>query len=89
MKLFRGLLRTDSGNDVAASPDDAVAATTDNGPSADDDQTELDRERALLKEEYAGFDELTRRQLRYADRKWEPPRQGGEERSGDGSDGSG
>lgn len=41
------------------------------------------RDLELLKEEQERFDELARRQLRYADYAWEPPAQGGERRADD------
>ena len=41
------------------------------------------RDLALLREDQERFDELARRQLRYADYAWEPPAQGGERRADD------
>jgi hypothetical protein len=45
---------------------------------------EVERERALMRTEADRLDDdLIQRQLRYADRSWTPPRQGGEARSDD------
>jgi hypothetical protein len=41
------------------------------------------RDRELLRDEAARMDELRQRQLRYADRAWTPPAQGGERRADD------
>ena len=59
----------------------ADVGTTDDiaAPEADEDTRELD----LLRAEQARLDPLRERQLRYADRAWTPPRQGGERRAGD------
>jgi hypothetical protein len=47
------------------------------------DAEERARELELLRTEQARFDELRQRQLRYADRAWTPPPQGGERRADD------
>ena len=48
------------------------------------DEDEITRNRELLREEADRLDdELLQRQLRYADRSWVPPTQGGSQRSGD------
>lgn len=55
-------------------------------PAPDPSATEAEehaRDLELLKEEQERFDELARRQLRYADYAWEPPAQGGERRADD------
>lgn len=45
---------------------------------------DAEHERALLREEAARLsDELLARQMRYADRSWTPPAQGGERRADD------
>jgi hypothetical protein len=50
--------------------------------SADDD--EIERDRRLVRDESERLDnELIQRQLRYADRKWVPPAQGGPRRCDD------
>ena len=56
------------------------------GETADPDASEAEeraRELELLGEDLARFDELARRQLRYADHAWRPPAQGGERRADD------
>jgi hypothetical protein len=54
----------------------------DAGATADED--EIARNRELVREEAERLnDELLQRQLRYADRSWIPPTQGGSQRSDD------
>ena len=66
--------------------DHAREATSAPGPSAavsarDEEQA---RDRELLREEARRLsDDLIQRQLRYADRSWTPPPQGGERRAED------
>jgi hypothetical protein len=60
-------------------------------PDAPVDPAEIDAdERAhelqLLRDEQARLDALRQRQLRYADRAWTPPAQGGERRADDPDD---
>jgi hypothetical protein len=57
----------------------------------DVDAAEAERlhERELLLSENERLDELRLRQLRYADRAWTPPAQGGERRSDDADRGAG
>jgi hypothetical protein len=62
---------------VAAEPDEPLDA----------DAAERAYELELARAEQDRLDDLTRRQLRYADYAWEPPRQGGERRADDGDDG--
>ena len=46
---------------------------------------EIERDRVLLREEALRLnDDLIQRQLRYADRRWTPPAQGGTRRAEDG-----
>jgi len=55
-------------------------------PPVDQAEVEADeraRDLELLREEQARMDELTLRQLRYAEYAWRPPDEGGERRSGD------
>jgi hypothetical protein len=69
----------DAASTEAASGENARAAADDRLP---DD--ELERERALLRAEAERLDDaLIQRQIRYADRSWTPPRQGGDARAGD------
>ncbi|HEY6571111.1 MAG TPA: hypothetical protein VIZ22_12520 [Candidatus Limnocylindrales bacterium] len=62
------------------------AAPDDRGPAADEPAPvdEAARERELLLADAARLnDELIQRQMRYADRSWTPPAQGGTRRAGD------
>lgn len=73
------MLRRLFGGGGGASKGGAGAAPRDSGPV---DETE--RDRALAAEDAARLaDELLARQLRYADRKWTPPAQGGRRRADD------
>ncbi len=48
------------------------------------EREDAERDRQLLREDAERLsDELIARQLRYADRKWTPPAQGGDRRAGD------
>jgi hypothetical protein len=64
-----------SGSDEPASPppDDPV----------DVDAVERAHELELARSEQDRLDDLSQRQLRYADYAWEPPKQGGERRADD------
>jgi hypothetical protein len=65
----------------AAGPDDPGAATTSSTDAATD---EAARDRELMRAEAERLqDELIQRQLRYADRSWTPPAQGGSKRADD------
>jgi hypothetical protein len=50
---------------------------------AEAEAAERQHELEVLREEQERMDELTRRQLRYADYAWTPPAQGGERRADD------
>jgi hypothetical protein len=69
--------------------DEGAKATNGTEPAdaADDpvDAVEAERlhERELLRSENERLDELRQRQLRYADKAWTPPKQGGERRADD------
>lgn len=82
MSFLRRLL---GGADDGAKPPASPAGQAGPRPSAttvEDDEAE--RDRAILREDAARLsDDLLARQLRYADRKWTPPAQGGPQRSGD------
>ena len=54
-------------------------------PASEEDiaAAERDYEREVLRSEAERLDELRQRQLRYADRAWTPPAQGGERRADD------
>ena len=64
-------------------------APVDDPEVADAEAPEQDRALELLRAEQAGFDELTDRQLRYAQYAWVPPAQGGDRRAEDPPDRSG
>ncbi len=65
----------------AAATDGMARAPLDPAEAAAED---AEHERALLREEAVRLsDELLARQMRYADRSWTPPAQGGERRAGD------
>lgn len=52
-------------------------------------EDEVERERALFRADAERLDDpLLQRQLRYADRSWTPPREGGERRADDADSGS-
>ncbi|HEX5013303.1 MAG TPA: hypothetical protein VFV72_04015 [Candidatus Limnocylindrales bacterium] len=80
MGFLRKILGRGGGEDESdPTPDDRdVAGSVD--PDAEERQHELD----VLRSEAERMDELTRRQLRYADYAWQPPPQGGERRADDG-----
>jgi hypothetical protein len=80
MSFLRRLLG--GGSDPAgASTPGASGRTT---VAADAEEDEVERDRRLLREEADRLDDaLIQRQLRYADRKWTPPDQGGERRADD------
>ena len=68
------------GTFLGGSGDAAVAAPAPDGATAAQDEAE--RERALLREDAQRLsDDLLARQLRYADRSWTPPAQGGSQRA--------
>jgi hypothetical protein len=68
--------RTNSGDAPVSKPADPVDA----------DAAERAYELEIARAEQDRLDDLTQRQLRYADYAWEPPRQGGERRADDGEE---
>ena len=80
-----GLLRRIFGGGRANGEEETEAGADDQGahgstdPDADERQHELD----VLRAEAERLDELTQRQLKYADYAWQPPDQGGERRADD------
>ena len=77
-----GFLRRLLGGAPAA--DDAAKAQTPPVDPATAEADEAEREREILRADQARLnDELLQRQLRYADRSWTPPAQGGTRRSDD------
>ncbi|HKG56976.1 MAG TPA: hypothetical protein VKA85_07000 [Candidatus Limnocylindrales bacterium] len=82
MSFLRRLLggQPASTNGTGKSPPAAPAAPADPAAAEDEERAyELD----LLREEARRLDDLQQRQLRYADRSWTPPAQGGERRADD------
>jgi hypothetical protein len=67
--------------------DASGAATATNGASAstdaEADEAERLHERELMQAENERLDDLRRRQIKYGDRAWTPPAQGGERRAED------
>jgi hypothetical protein len=82
-RLLGGAKAAGDATEPATEPADA--GTTSSDPEADERARELD----LLRGEQSRLDELRQRQLRYADRAWTPPVQGGERRADDGIEGDG
>jgi hypothetical protein len=79
MGFLRRLL---GGRDVLDAPEAKEADSTE--PDAPElDASERAHELEVLRAEHERFDELTERQLRYADYAWQPPAQGGERRADD------
>lgn len=75
----------------ASTPDTDATPSGNSSRRVDDElpADEVERERALLRADAKRLDDdLLQRQLRYADRAWTPPRQGGERRADDGAEGS-
>jgi hypothetical protein len=68
----------DSSDVTPADLDDDKAESPE--PDAEERQHELD----VLRSEAERLDELTQRQLKYAEYAWQPPPQGGEQRADDG-----
>jgi hypothetical protein len=77
MNFLRRLL----GGEPAPKP--GTPEAEDAEPALSADEVELQHERDLLRGESARLDELQQRQLRYADRAWTPPAQGGDQRADD------
>jgi hypothetical protein len=70
--------RTNGANPAATNAVEAGPAS-----AADADEAERAHERDVMTAENERLDELKRRQLKYADRSWTPPAQGGERRADD------
>ncbi len=83
MSFLRRLLGGTSGGHDGGRGDGAAAGPTTAAPVETD---EVDRDRELLRADAARLEnDLLQRQLRYADRAWTPPAQGGERRADDGA----
>jgi hypothetical protein len=77
----------DQGGDGGTGPDRAPAAPASDAELAEE---EAARDRELLRADAQRLnDDLIQRQMRYADRSWTPPAQGGERRADDGTAGEG
>ena len=72
-RLFGG---EDAGHTNGATP-------PDRSDEIDANEAERLHERELMRAEAERLDDLRRRQLKYADRAWTPPAQGGERRADD------
>jgi hypothetical protein len=75
-----GFLRRLFGGGDAPEAADAPAEADD---GVDADEAERQHEREVLRAEAERLDPLRQRQLRYADRAWTPPSQGGDRRADD------
>jgi len=62
-------------------PADAIASAS--AAAVDDDAAERAHDLDLARSEQDRLDELSQRQLRYADYAWQPPKQGGDRRADD------
>ncbi len=61
----------------------AAVRLADAADQPSDDEIERAHELDVLRADEARLDDLQRRQLKYADRAWTPPPQGGPRRAGD------
>ena len=78
-----GFLRRLFGWDDTANPRKEIESDATNADPADVDVSEREHELEVLRAEQDRLDELTQRQLRYADYAWQPPAQGGDRRADD------
>ena len=77
MSFLRRLLGDDKGSTNGAEPADAA------GDPVDAAEAERRHELELARAESERLDDLRLRQLKYADKAWTPPAQGGERRADD------
>ena len=82
MGFLRRIFGGGRGND---GDDTTTAGVDDDGEdeSVEPDAEERQHELGVLRAEAERLDELTQRQLKYADHAWQPPAQGGERRADD------
>jgi hypothetical protein len=80
MGFLRRIFGGSGGDDDPATP---AAVDADEVESVDPDAEERQHELDVLRSEAERLDELTKRQLRYAEYAWQPPDQGGERRADD------
>ena len=78
-----GILRRLFGGGEPPGDGASTASAESEFDPAEADTAERERELDLLRGEQERLDELTQRQLRYADYAWQPPPQGGERRADD------
>lgn len=71
-----------SGEDAGGAATDTNGATR-SVDAAEADEAERLHERELMQAENERLDDLLRRQIKYGDRAWTPPAQGGERRAED------
>ena len=83
MGFLRRIFGRGRGNDSDDETTGGVDDDREDG-SVDPDAEEREHELGLLRAEADRLDELTQRQLKYADHAWQPPAQGGERRADDG-----
>lgn len=86
-RVFGGHAAEPDASDDGDREADGAGAADDEADGPDQDAEERARELDLLRSDQARLDELRRRQLRYADRAWTPPAQGGERRADDAPEG--
>jgi hypothetical protein len=78
------LRRLFGGGEPPAEPDDHAEPAAESSIAAGEPEDEEARRRELMRAEAVRLDDdLIQRQLRYADRSWVPPREGGERRADD------
>jgi hypothetical protein len=78
-----GFLRRLLGGGESSDAPEAKEADSTEPDAGELDASERAHELEVLRAEHERFDELTQRQLRYADYAWQPPAQGGERRADD------
>ena len=79
MSFLRKLLGGSEGGSNGAEPTTAEPPAT----AAELEEAERQHELEVAREEARRLTDLQQRQLKYADRSWTPPRQGGERRADD------
>jgi hypothetical protein len=79
MSFLRRLLGSDDGTEAT----NGAKPPAEAGDPVDANEAERIHERELARSEAERLDDLRLRQLRYADKAWTPPKQGGERRADD------
>jgi hypothetical protein len=80
MSFLRRLL---GGDDESTQPTNGATPPAEAGDAVDAAEAERIHERELARAEAERLDDLRLRQLKYADKAWTPPAQGGERRADD------